>query len=411
MAVAWYVTYLLVLWDVETVVLLMPPGPETLALRVFNLLHYGHASQVNAICLALLLVAIAPIMVWHMGRAAARGFGRSGLTGLVLAILALSFAAGCGAKSERVVPIQSALFSAVQIIGSRGTGPGEFNKPRSLALDAQDNLFVVDMSGRVQKFSPQGEFLLVWEMPQTDLGKPKGMARDGAGRVIVVEPHYARVNHFDPSGKLAFQWGNRGTNAGQLAFPRAVAVTSRGNLWISEYSKVERAQLFSVDGKGFIASVGRPGDGPGEFARAEGIGVDAQDQLYVADSCNHRIQVFSADGKFQRAFGRAGQGMGELSYPYDIRVDAQGRQFVCEFGNSRVQVFDGKDRPLEILGGPGAEPGRMSNPWSIALDSKGNLYVADSMNHRVQKFIRKPVPGSTTAGSRTPPSAKPGGTG
>lgn len=58
---AWYVTYLLCLWDVETLVLIVPPGGESLSLRIFNLLHYGHNSQVNALCLLLLALALLPL--------------------------------------------------------------------------------------------------------------------------------------------------------------------------------------------------------------------------------------------------------------------------------------------------------------------------------------------------------------
>ena len=122
---------------------------------------------------------------------------------------------------------------------------------------------------------------------------------------------------------------------------------------------------------------------------AEGIAIGPGDTLYVADSCNHRIQVFTREGKWLRTHGRPGRGAGEFSYPYDVRVDSQGRQFVCEFGNSRIQVFDAKDKPLEVLGSPGIRPGQFNNPWSIALDSRGNLYMADSGNHRVQKLVRR----------------------
>ncbi|MEO7675231.1 MAG: 6-bladed beta-propeller [Verrucomicrobiota bacterium] len=287
------------------------------------------------------------------------------------------------------MPIQSKIFSGVEIIGSRGTGLGQFNKPRSLALDKDDNLFVVDMTGRVQKFSTNGVFLLSWQMPQTDLGKPKGMCRDAHGNIVVVEPHYMRVNHFSPDGKFVSQWGFKGTNQGQLMFPRAVAANSRGEFFVTEYGLVERVQHFSSDGKTILNSIGKPGEGAGEFNRAEGLGIDFKDQLYVADSCNHRIQIFSPEGKFLRSHGKAGSGVGELSYPYDVRIDSNGLQFVCEFGNSRVQIFDASDRPVEILGEVGLAPGQFSNPWSIDLDSKGNLYVADALNHRVQKFLRK----------------------
>jgi ABC-type Fe3+ transport system permease subunit len=64
LGVSWYVTYLLCLWDVEALVLIVPPGGETLALRIFNLLHYGHNAQVNALCLVLLVVAAGPLAAW-----------------------------------------------------------------------------------------------------------------------------------------------------------------------------------------------------------------------------------------------------------------------------------------------------------------------------------------------------------
>jgi len=468
LAAAWFVTYLLCLWDVETLVLIVPPGGETLALRIFNFLHYGHNAQVNALCLVLLALAVAPLLLFWTGRIL-RGAGRrrgdaeaarifqhpniqhptsniqhpaphriapssmfrvgcwvfdvlppdSGRAAPALVrcgwierlvrlahhsrseirassrrllpamLIAALVGSGCSRNSEREAPIQSHVFSRVQVIGSRGAGLGQFNKPRSLAVDAQDNLYVVDMTGRVQKFSSEGIFLSYWQMEQTDKGKPKGMCRDKKGNIIVVEPHYSRVNHFSTDGKLVAQWGAHGTNAGQLAFPRAAAVTSHGDVFVSEYGITERVQHFAAEGGGLLGVLGRAGAGNGEFNRAEGLCVDAKDRLYVADSCNHRIQVFSPEGRFVRTFGRAGTGPGQLSYPYDIGVDAAGRQYVCEFGNSRIQIFDANDQPLEILGGPGAKPGQFSNPWGIALDSKGNLYVADSMNHRVQKFIHR----------------------
>jgi sugar lactone lactonase YvrE len=215
------------------------------------------------------------------------------------------------------------------------------------------------------------------------------MCRDKAGDIVVVEPHYSRVNHFSTDGKLVAQWGIHGTNVGQMGMPRGAAVDSHGDMFVCEYELSERIQHFTAHGEKCLGAFGQPGDGPGDLNRAENLDIDAHDLLHVADSCNHRIQIFSHDGKFMRAFGKPGIGPGEFSYPYDIRVDSKGLQFVCEFGNNRIQIFSADDRPLEILGGPGAGPGQFSNPWSMAFDSKGNLYVADALNNRVQKFIRK----------------------
>jgi ABC-type Fe3+ transport system permease subunit/DNA-binding beta-propeller fold protein YncE len=484
---AWYVVYLLCLWDVESIVIVQPPGTETLALKIFNLLHYGYAAQVNALCVALLGVAVLPLVGWIgikgvmkktsnlqpptsreasssnlQSPAASATIGAWNLMFLWCLVLgAWCFCSGCSPPDPKTeARLQSKIFEHVITVGSRGVGIGEFNKPRSVACDADGNVFAVDMTGRVQKFSPDGKFLLTWQMPQTELGKAKGMGRDHTGNIIVIEPHYQRANHYRPDGTLVAQWGCRGTNEGCFILPRAVAVNSRGELLITEYMGSERVQRFGLgtitdnvqqptanvqsspltstlrnnateDGPALAPSegarenltwpyaksdaslvaqsrqhagpeagarrieaqllqvIGRAGTGPGEFNRPEGICVDAQDRIYVADSCNHRIQIFSRDGKFIRQFGRAGSGWGELSYPYDIAVDARGYQYVCEFGNSRIQVFNAECEPVEIIGGPGAAPGQFANPWAVALDHQENLWVADGINHRLQKLVRR----------------------
>ncbi|MBI3192386.1 MAG: ABC transporter permease subunit, partial [Pedosphaera parvula] len=144
---AWYIVYLLCLWDVETLVLVIPPGGETLALRVFNLLHYGHNAQVNALCLLLLTLAVLPLLAVvvfvrtrHFFSAQLRKNSSRVLTDaatFVLLVTALLWA-GCEPPGDSTEPAnearwESGLFSRVEVIGSRGTGAGQFNKPRSLA--------------------------------------------------------------------------------------------------------------------------------------------------------------------------------------------------------------------------------------------------------------------------------------
>src|SRR6185436_7166550 len=242
---------------------------------------------------------------------------------LAIAILAAT-ESGCSRADSRGAPVPSQLFGRVEVIGSRGSALGQFNKPRSVAVDRQDNLYVVDMTARVQKFSPRGTFLSSWRMPNTDLGKPKGMCTDNSGNIVVLEPHYQRVNHFTPDGALVEQWGRAVTNGGNLVLPRAVAINSRGQTYLSEYSTVDRVQGFSPTGRVSFICFGVTGDRDGQFNRPEGHGFSADDRLFVADSCNHRIQIFDCDGKWLRTHGRAGHGVGEFSYPYDVRMDRAG---------------------------------------------------------------------------------------
>ncbi len=302
------------------------------------------------------------------------------------ACILLWLAAGCGPNDGA---FESEVFSEVRVLGSRGNAPGQFVKPRSIAIDRDDNIYVCDMTGRIQKFDPDGKYLLQWQMPEIKRGRPKGMACDHEGNIVVVEPHYSRINHFTPEGRLVSQWGEHGRENGQLSFPRAVAVGADGSVYVSEFQIVERVQRFRPDRQAVLFEVRGAGHATSQFNRAEGLSLSPAGELFVADSCNHRVQVFRTDGTFVREFGQAGSERGEFSYPYDVRVDEQGRQYICEFGNSRLTVLDSEGEVLELIGRPGSAPGEFNNPWSLALDSRGNLYVADSQNHRVQKLIRR----------------------
>src|ERR1019366_185759 len=110
-----YVVFLLCLWDVESIILVVPPGGETLALRVFNLLHYGHNAQVNALCLMLLALAVAPLVIWKawcvVHGACSLATHHATRNTLVLASAALLALTGCAPNtSSDQATLQSQLF-------------------------------------------------------------------------------------------------------------------------------------------------------------------------------------------------------------------------------------------------------------------------------------------------------------
>jgi len=315
-----------------------------------------------------------------------RKIGWNNSLALAVPVIAL-FLAAAGCERAGIFPA-SKIFERFESIGSFGTGAGQFNKPRSVAVDGAGIVHVADMTGRIQRFDARGRYLGAWQAPDVLQGRPKGMGVDKEGHLMLVEPHYQRVTHFDSGGKPLFTWGRSGKAAGELAFPRAIIADSSGNFFVCEYLDVQRIQKFDAR-RNFLKAWGAEGSGTSQFRRPEGLGVDRENHVYVADSCNHRIQKFSADGTFLSEFGSAGTGLGRLNYPYDVKTDSLGRIYVCEFGNSRIQVFSPQGVAIEIIGGAGAGDWQFRNPWGIALDADENLFVADSMNHRIAKLVRR----------------------
>lgn len=310
-------------------------------------------------------------------------------------LVALASVTGCGRRLGSTRPL------GVEVWGRAGTGPGQFVAPRVVRVDATGNVFVVDSTGRVQRFTSGGKFVCQWQMPATERGKPEGLAPSGDS-LWVADTHYHRVTKYDGCGKRLGGWGSYGSASGQFVYPTGIAVLHSGDVVVGEYGgERDRLQCFTPEGR-FRWQVGRYGSKSGQFKRPGGLCVDGDGSLLVADVCNHRIQRFSAAGKFLSAFGKPGHGLGLLDYPYDVAVDGQGRIYVAEYGNHRVQVFSKEGKELGVLGRPGRKPGELCGLWSVAVDSKGFVYIADTGNNRVQKFPREVVAGRQQVELRTP---------
>jgi DNA-binding beta-propeller fold protein YncE len=273
------------------------------------------------------------------------------------------------------------------IWGIHGTRNGWLQKPRVAAFDADDQLYVADLTDRIQVFDRDGKFLRAWRMPGLNVDGPSGLTVDRQGRVLVADTHFYRVLIYDRQGRLLKQLGDgiQGTEPGRFGYPTDVVIDRAGNYYVAEYGENDRIQVFSPDGK-WLRQWGGHGYEPGEFLRPRALAIDAEDRIYVADSCNHRIQVFDTNGNLLRMWGRRGPAPGQLSYPYDITFGPDGNLYVCEYGNQRVQKFRPDGTSMGTWGTPGIGPGQLNNPWALAVDGRGAVSVIDSNNHRVQRF-------------------------
>ena len=135
-----------------------------------------------------------------------------------------------------------------------------------------------------------------------------------------------------------------------------------------------------------VLSFGLAGSVEEMFKFPYGVAVSDRDEILVADSNNHRVQVFDSNGTFLRFFGHKGENAGELRNPTGIAIDKGRNIFISEWGNHRVQIFSWEGRHLGSFGCKGNLDSQLFKPWGISLDSTGNIIVADAGNKLIKIF-------------------------
>jgi DNA-binding beta-propeller fold protein YncE len=202
--------------------------------------------------------------------------------------------------------------------GKKGTGDGEFSWVGGLAFSPQGEIFVADQNNRrVQVFDLSGKFLRKWgergdnpgqfggttSHPKSRTAGPDFVALDSAGNAYTTESFVGRVQKFTPQGEFLLLWGGKEDKPGSfggvftgmegvkssLAGPVAICVDSHDRIWVS--AVCGRVQLFSSKGE-YLGGFGAQGTGNGQFFAPHGIAVNHRGQLYVVDAYNHRVQKF-----------------------------------------------------------------------------------------------------------------------
>jgi uncharacterized protein (TIGR03663 family) len=190
-------------------------------------------------------------------------------------------------------------------------------------------------------------------------------------------------------------WGMEGSGPGQFSWPRGIAVSADGFVYVAD-SQNHRIQKFTADGQ-FVTAWGSYGGcpnaapAPATFCEPWGVAVGPDGSVYVADTWADRVQKFTPEGAFLTewtAFGERGvHDLYRHTYffgPRAVAVGLDGSVYVADTGNKRVQVFDPDGEFLREWGGLGAAEGQLDEPVGLAFGPDGRIYVADSWNFRVQ---------------------------
>lgn len=285
----------------------------------------------------------------------------------VVAALVLS---GC-ASTDTPARLHYGLLDAPE--GKRIMWPPEPDEPRyqfAGQLTGEDN-FVRDgeSSKGFRNFLAWVVGLFDEEKPNV-LQRPQAVVGDEAGRTYVTDVSRAALFVFDEVAGELKVW-EYAVGLRRFVAPIGVALGAEGSVWVAD---AELAVIAHIDREGNTLEP----VGAGILKRPTGLARDAaRGELYVADTYDHDIKVFSEDGRLLRTVGRRGEAPGEFNFPTHLAL-AGGKLYVTDTLNSRVQVFPLEGGEPQIIGQRGLYYGNLVRPKGVGADNEGNVYIVES---------------------------------
>jgi len=249
------------------------------------------------------------------------------------------------------------------------------------------------------------------------LYSPYGVAVDAYGNIYIADYGNNRLRKVDLNGNIdTIVDGNNAPTYIGYYVPSGVAVDSHGNIYFADpsngciYKKDSSSSIIyriaGTEGKQGYTGDGGPAD-KATFLWPYGITLDADGNIYIADSGNHCIRKVDSEGKITTIAGTGEAGYAgddgqakeaKLNNPYGITADALGNIYIADSFNHCIRKVDSEGKITTIAGtgwkddydqgdysgdgGPATEA-RLYFPYGVAVDYKGNIYIADSGNDRI----------------------------
>jgi hypothetical protein len=288
-----------------------------------------------------------------------------------------------------------------------------------VAVDRHDDVWIFTRANPpVQVYSADGKFVRAWGeeligTKLTDTNETRVGAHhikiDSKGMIWLTDLYNHVVLQLTPEGKLLKQLGTPGEpgcDESHFNKPTDVAVTPDGQVFVSDGYGNARVVHFDADGK-FVKAWGKLGVAAGDFNLPHAIAMDSKGRLYVADRNNARVQIFDQQGKFLDQWRN-------LIVPWGFCITPKDEIWIC--GNSPMHWratdkvlscppkdqlfmrFDTSGYLQQLWTVPKGEdeneqPGDLNWVHAMALDSKGNIYATDIIGQRAQKFVRHEADG------------------
>jgi sugar lactone lactonase YvrE len=342
--------------------------------------------------------------------------------------------------------------------GVDGTGSAaRFSYPAGVAVDGSGIVYVADSGNHtIRKVTPAGVVTTLAGTAGSSgstngtgsaarFSSPSGVAVDGSGNVYVAESSNHTIRKVTSAGVVSTLAGSAGSSgstdgsgsAARFNYPFGVAVDGSGNVYVADSSnhtirKVSSAGVVTTLAGTALSGVSNSADGAGSaagFYRPDGVAVDSNGNVYVADYGNHTIRKVTPAGVVTTLAGKAGSsgstdGTGSaarFSYPTGVAVDNTGNVYVADYGNNTIRKVTSSGVVTTLAGRAGyvgssdgiGISALFRSPIHVALDSTGNVYVTDMGNHTIRKVTSSGVvttlagaPGSSGSADGTGSAAR-----
>lgn len=201
--------------------------------------------------------------------------------------------------------------------------------------------------------------------------------------------------------KFLLTWGQKGDKPGEFYSPIGITINKKDEIFVTDVNNA-RVQKFSTEGK-YLGGFDLPRDEPKRKSnQAGGIAIDDDGLIYLSFMAQHKVAVYTEDGKLVREWGKKGKDDGEFNQPGGIVLGPEATLYVTDQCNHRVQKFTTAGKFLAQWGEYGKQPGqfgepdppgsRFGGPHLIARDSRGRLYTTEGTAGRVQQFSAEGKP-------------------
>lgn len=272
-----------------------------------------------------------------------------------------------------------------------------FNMPSGIAADQSGNIYVSDYgSGAIRKISPGGVVSTIG-----NVSVPAGITVDQQGNIFVTSFQEDRIYKISAQGDKSIFAGRgvsgsadgQGTSATFYNLG-GIVIDLAGNLFVAEQGNHKIRKISPTGLVSTVAGTGASGSADGPAASAtfnapDGLAVDPQGNIYVADTKNNKIRKISTNGMVTTLGGSGAI----FNYPTGLVMDASGNLYVGDFRNNLIREItsDGKVSTLAGNGQIGNMNGAVSSsnfngPLMLCIDSDGNLKLTDFLNNLIRKI-------------------------